>query len=62
MRENQPAGQGRGRVDGSQGEETEQRNQLTPGWTGGWERAEPVLLRKEGGVTEMRLAGNLRVN
>lgn len=59
MRANQPAGQGRGRVDGSQGEETEQRNQLTLGWTG---QGGTVLLRKEGDVTEMRLAGSLRVN
>lgn len=29
---------------------------------GGRERGEPVLLRKEGDVTEMRLAGRLRVN
>lgn len=40
-------------------ERKQQRNQLTLGWTG---QGGTVLLRKEGGVTEMRLAGSLRVN
>lgn len=58
MRANQPAGQGRGRVDGSQGEETAKE----PAHTGVDGTGGTVLLRKEGGVTEMRLAGSLRVN